>query len=62
MCGRDFSVAHGGENDINRHKGTSQHKGYADAAQRQRKLTSSGEISVTANVNEKVIKVELNAS
>ena len=26
MCGSDFSVVHGGENDINRHKDTSKHK------------------------------------
>ena len=25
MCGNDFSVAHGGENDINRDKDTSRH-------------------------------------
>ena len=32
-CGSNFSIAHGGENDINRHKDTSKHKGYVDAAQ-----------------------------
>ena len=42
VCGNHFSVANGGENDINRHKGTSKHKGYVDAAQRQRKLTVFG--------------------
>ena len=33
VCGSNFSIAHGGENDINRHKDTSKHKGYVDAAQ-----------------------------
>ena len=32
VCGSDFSVAHGGENDINRQKNTSKHKGYVNAA------------------------------
>ena len=31
----DFSVAHGGENYIIRHKDTSKHKGCVDATQRQ---------------------------
>ena len=35
VYGSDFSVAHGGENDINRHKDTSKHKWYVDAAQQQ---------------------------
>ena len=30
VCGNNFSVAHGGENDINRHKDTSKHKGCVD--------------------------------
>ena len=33
VCRSDFSVAYGGENDINRHKYTSKHKGYVDTAQ-----------------------------
>ena len=32
VCGSDFSVAHGGESNINRHKDTSKHRGYVDAA------------------------------
>ena len=32
VCGSDFSVAHRAENDINRHKDTSNHKGYVDVA------------------------------
>ena len=59
MCGSDFSVAYGVENDINRHKDTSRHKGYVDAAQRQRKLTNFGASSATANLDKKVVKAEL---
>ena len=33
--------------------------GYLDAAQQQRKLTSFGTSSATANLNKKVVKVEL---
>ena len=55
----DFSIAHGGENDINRHKDTSKHKEYVDAAQQQRKLTNFGGSSVAANLNQKVKKAEL---
>ena len=36
VCRSDFSVAYGGENDINRHKDTSKRKGYVDTAQRQK--------------------------
>ena len=54
MCESDFSIAHGGENDINRHKDTSKHKGYRDAAQRQIKLINFGASSATANLNQKV--------
>ena len=59
MCGSISNVAHGGENDINRHKDTSKHMGYLDAVQQQRKLTSFGTSSATANLNKKVVKVEL---
>ena len=38
------------------------HKGYVDAAQRQRKLTSFCARSVTANLNKKVMKAKLNTS
>ena len=34
----DSSVVHGGENEISRHKDTSKHKLYVDAAQQQRKF------------------------
>ena len=59
LRGSDFSVAHGGENDINRHKDSSKHKGYVDAAQQQRKLTDFGASSATANLGQKVMKAEL---
>ena len=59
VCESDFSIAHGGENDINRHKDTSKHKEYVDAAQQQRKLTNFGGSSATANLNQKVMKAEL---
>ena len=39
VSGSNFSIAHGGKNYINRHKDTSKHQGYVDAAQLQRKLT-----------------------
>ena len=41
MCGSDFSIAYGGENDINRLdrcKDPLKHMGYMDGAQRQREL------------------------
>ena len=59
MCGSDFSVVHRGENDINRHKETSKHKEYVDAAQRQIKLTNFGASLATANLEQKVVKSEL---
>ena len=60
MCGCDFSVAHGGENYINRHKNTSKHKGYVDAAQqKEKKAASFGTTLVTADLNQKVVKVEI---
>ena len=59
VCGSDFSVAHGERNDINRHKETSKHKGYVDAAQQQRRLTNFGASSATANLEQKVVKTEV---
>ena len=59
VFGSDFSVAHGGEKDINRHKDISKHKGYVDAAQQQRKLTNFGASSTTAHFDQKVVKAEL---
>ena len=59
VCGRDFSLAHGGGNDISRHKDTSNNDEYVDVPQRQRKLTSFGLCSVTATLKQKVVKVEL---
>ena len=53
LCGSDLSVAHGGENDIDRHRDTTKHKGYVGPAQQQRKLTDFGVISVTANLDQK---------
>ena len=53
MCRSDFSVAQGGENDINRYKDTSKHKVYVDTAQQERKLTDLGESSVTTNLDQK---------
>ena len=40
-------------------KDTSKHKGYVNAAQRQRKLTDLGASSATANLEQKVVKAEL---
>ena len=59
MCTSDFSVTHGAENDINRHKDTSNHKGYVDVAQQQRKLTNFDTSSETANIGQKLVKAEL---
>ena len=59
VCGSDFSVAHAGEKDINRHKDTSEHKEYVDAAQQHRKLTSFGANSTTAHLDQNVVKAEL---
>ena len=59
VCGGDFSIAHRGENDINRDKDTSKDKGYVNAAQQQRKLTNFEASSATANLNQKVVQVEL---
>ena len=59
VCGSDFSIAHGGENYINRHKNTSEHRGYVNAAQQQRKLTDIGGSSAAANLNQKVVEAEL---
>ena len=59
VCGSEFSVAHGGENDINRHNDTSQHKGIVDTTQRQRKRTNFGASSATANLDKNVVKTEL---
>ena len=59
MSGSDFSVAPGGENDINRHKDTSKLKVYVDTAQRQRKLTDFGASSATTNLDQKLVKAGL---
>ena len=42
VCGSNFSVVHGGENNINRYKDTSKHKVYVDAVQQKKKLTDLG--------------------
>ena len=59
LCRSDYSVAYGGENDINKHKDSSRHKGYVDTAQRQKKLTDFGASSATANLDQKVVKAKL---
>ena len=60
MCGSDFSIAQEEKMiSVDRYKETSKHKGYVDAAQRQRKSTNFGASSVTANLNQKVLKAEL---
>ena len=59
VCGNDCSIAHGGENDTNRHKIISKHKGYVDAAQRERKLINFGASSATTNLNQNVVKAEV---
>ena len=59
VYGNASSIAHGGENDINRHEDTTKHKGYVDAAQRQRKLTNFGASIATTNLNQNVVKSEV---
>ena len=59
MCGGDFSVAHGGENDINRHKNTSKHKRYVDTVPTTTKLADFDASSATANLDQKVVNVDL---
>ena len=56
-----ISVLHMDEKMISadRYKDTSKHRGYVNAAQRQRKLTNFGASSATANLNQKVLKAEL---
>ena len=44
VCASDFSLTHGVENDINRQKDTTKHKGYVGPAQQQRKLTNFGAV------------------
>ena len=46
------------ENYINRHKCTSKQKGCVDVAEQQGKSTDFGASSVTANLNQKVVKAE----
>ena len=59
LCRSDFSVAYGEEN-MNRHKDTSKHKGYVDTAQPQnKKLTNFGASLATANLDQKVVKAKL---
>ena len=53
VCGSDFSVVQGGENDINRCKDTSKHKVYVDTAQQERKLSDLGETLATTNLDQK---------
>ena len=69
LCGSDFSVSHEGEmmsadtkTKAIRGRWMHKHKGYVDAVQRQRKLTSFCALSVTANLNKKVMKAKLNTS
>ena len=57
MCGSNYSVSHGGENDIKRQKDNSKYKGFVDAAQQKRKLTNFGSSPATAN--QKLVKSEL---
>ena len=59
VCGNDFSIAHGGGNDI---KNTRTPQGIRDIyVQRQRKLNGFGASSTTRpkNLNQKVVKAEL---
>jgi hypothetical protein len=39
VCRSDFSVGHGGENDITRHAASPKHKECVNSLQKQRKLT-----------------------
>ena len=53
QCAGTISVLHMEEKMIwtDRYKDTSKHRGYVDAAQRQRKLNNFGASSATANLN-----------
>ena len=59
VCGSDFSIGHGGENDVNKHNSTPKHREYAEAAQKQRKLTDFGASSAAGSLDKKVMKAEL---
>ena len=55
----DFNVTHGGEKNTNRHKDTSEHKGYVDATEQQRKLTDLYACLTASNLDRNVVKAEL---
>ena len=59
LCGSDFSVPHGGQNDVSRNNNTSKHKGYVDTVQQQWKLTDFDASWATANLDQKVVEDEL---
>ena len=55
----DYSVAYGGENDFNRHKDASKHKGYVEILFNNKKLTNFGASLATTNLDHKVVKAKL---
>ena len=58
-CRCDFSIGHGGENDITRHAATPKHKECVESLQKQRKLTDWGASSATSDLDQNVTKAEL---
>ena len=59
ICGSDFSIGRGGQNDISKHNATETHKKYVEAETKQRKLIDFTASSATANLDEKVTKAEI---
>lgn len=59
ICGSDFSIGRGGQNDISKHNATETHKKYVEAETKQRKLIDFTASSATANLDQKVTKAEI---
>ena len=59
VCRSDFSVGHGGENDITRHNATPKHKECVESSVKQTKLTDWGASSATSDLDQNVTKAEL---
>ena len=59
IFGSDFSIGRGGQNDISKHNATETHKKYVEAETKQRKLIDFTASSATANLDQKVSKVEI---
>ena len=56
VCRCDFSIGHGGENDITRHAATPKHKECVESLQKQRKLTDWGASCATSDLDQNVTK------